>query len=71
MAVRDHEPVILGERCVLVVTVGLGESLAELLGVDVADPLEEHQREDVGLEVGLVDTASEKVGGARQVALQL
>ena len=39
----------------LVVAAGLLQRLGELLQVDVADPLEEHQRKDVRLEVGLVD----------------
>lgn len=71
VAVRDREPVILGERGVLVVTAGLIKRALELLGVDVTDPLEEHQGEDVGLEICLVDTAAQQVRRASQILLQL
>ena len=62
---------VLGEGGELVVATGLLQRLSELLQVDVADPLEEHQREDVRLEVSLVDTAAKKVCCLREVLLQL
>ena len=48
---------------IFVVAAGLLECRGSLFVVDVADPLKEHQREDVGLEVGCVDRAAEDVGG--------
>ena len=71
IALGDGEAVVLGERGELVVAAGLLQRLGELLQVDVADPLEEHQREDVRLEVGLVDAAAEKVCCLGEVLLQL
>ncbi len=53
------------------VAAGLLERLLELFEIHVADPLEEHEREDVGLEVGLVDAAAEEVGRSGEVLLQL
>ena len=70
-ALGDREPVVLGERGELVVPAGLRQRLLVLLEVHVADPLEEHQREDVRLEVGLVDAAAQQVGRPGQVLLQL
>ena len=71
VAIRNGEAVILGEGRELVVAAGLLQRLGELLQVDVTDPLEEHQRKDVRLEVGLVDAAAENVGGLGKVLLQL
>ena len=62
---------VLGEGRELVVAAGLLQRLGELLQVDVTDPLEEHQREDVRLEVGLVDASAEQVGSLGEVLLQL
>ncbi len=71
IALGDSEAVVLGKRSELMIAARIIERLLELLDVDVADPLEEHQREDVGLEVGLVNAAAEKVGGLRKILLQL
>ena len=56
-SLRDGEPVVLLERRIRVVATGLIQRAGVLLVVHIADPLEEHQREDVRLEVGLVDAA--------------
>ena len=61
--VGDLEPVLLGQVGVLLVAVRLGERVGALLVVDVADPLQEQQREDVRLEVRRVDGAAQDVGG--------
>jgi hypothetical protein len=61
--------VVLGEGRELMVSAGLLQRLLELLDVDVTNPLEEHQWKDVGLEVGLVHAAAEKVCRPCQVLL--
>ena len=53
------------------IAIGFGKCLLVLLQVHVADPLEEHQREDVRLEVRLVDGPAQQVSRRRQVLLQL
>lgn len=47
------------------------DKLLDLLVIDVADPLEEQQREDVRLEGRSVDRPTEDVGRFPQVTLQL
>lgn len=58
IAFRDREPVIFSEGGELMVTPRLFERLDVLLQVDVTDPFEEHEREDVRLEVSLVNAAA-------------
>ena len=70
-ALGDHEAVVLRKQGELVVASGLVQRLGVLLEVDVADPLEEHQREDVCLEVGLVDAAAQQVSRGGKVLLKL
>jgi hypothetical protein len=67
----DGEAVVLGEGGELVVATRLLQRLGELLQIDVADPLEEHQRKDVRLEVSLVDAAAEEICCLREILLQL
>ena len=54
---------LLGLVGVLGVTVGLGQGGGSLFVVDVADPLQEQEREDVGLEVRCVYGPPQDVGG--------
>ena len=61
---------LLGLVGVLGVTVGLGQGGGSLFVVDVADPLQEQEREDVGLEVAGVHGAPEAVGGGPKAALE-
>ena len=61
---------VLGECRELMVSAGIGQGQPVLLQVDIRDPLEEHQREDVGLEVGLVDRPAKQVGCLGHVLLE-
>ena len=70
-ACGDGEAAVLGEGGELVVAVGFGQSVPVLREVYVGDPLEKHQREDVCLEVRLVDGSAQQVGGLLEVLLQL
>src|SRR5690606_20556525 len=70
-ALGDGEAVVLREQGELVVAPGLVQRLGVLLEIDVADPLEEHQREDVSLEIGLVDAAAQQVSRRGEVLLEL
>ena len=69
-AVGDGEAVVLGEVGEFLVAVHLHRG-GVLLVVDVGDPLQEDQREDVLLVVAGVDEAAQDDGGAPQVGLQL
>jgi hypothetical protein len=53
------------------IAIGFGKCLLVLLQVHVADPLEEHQREDVRLEVCLVYRTAQQVSRLRKMALQI
>ena len=68
---RNLEAVVFGEGGVVDVSFGFLESVRELLVVDVADPLEEEEWENVTLEVGLIDRPAENVRSAPEVLLQL
>ena len=68
-AVRDGEAVILGEVGQVLVAVDL-QGGGVLFVVDVGDPLEEDEREDVLLVVAGVDQAAQHDRGAPQVGLQ-
>ena len=57
----DLEAVLLGELRVLLIAARLLERRRSLLVVDVADPLQEQQREHVCLEVRRVDRAAQDV----------
>ena len=59
------------ERCEIHVTGGFLKRFCELLVVDVRDPLEEEQREDVRLEIGLVDWSAQDVCSSPEVLLEL
>jgi hypothetical protein len=59
------EAVVLGEQGVLLVALRGVQGLAVLLVVDVADPLEEEQGEDVGLELGSVYGPAEDMARRR------
>jgi hypothetical protein len=61
-ALRNLEPVVLGELGELHVVVGLFQGHDILLVIDVGEPLEEQQREDVSLEVGRVDRTTQDIG---------
>ena len=69
--VRDLEAVLFGECGVGLVAVGLLERCGVLLVEDVAEPLEEQQREDERLVLAGVDGASQQRGGAPEVGLEL
>lgn len=60
---RDLEPIVLREPGIFFIAPGFRESCPVLLIVDVGDPFEEEQREDVGLEVGRVDRPTQNIGG--------
>jgi len=68
-AVRDGEPVIFGEVGQVFVAVDLHGG-GVLFVVDVGDPLEEDEREDVLLVVAGVDQAAQDDRGTPQVGLQ-
>ena len=68
---RDLEAVVLGEGGEVEIAAGKLERLGELLVVDVGDPLEEEQREDVALEVGLIDRAAQDVRRTPKMLLEL
>lgn len=55
------EAVILAEGSVLAVSIRRVEGLPELLIGDIGEPLEEEEREDIGLEVGGVDRAAQDI----------
>ena len=55
MAFGYLKPVVLREQCVLLVSVGLFQCNRGLLVMDIGDPFEEQQREDVRLEVSCID----------------
>ena len=61
-AFRNLEPVVLGELGKFHVAVGLFQGYGILLVIDVGEPLEEQQREDVGLEIGRVDRSTQDIG---------
>ena len=64
------EAVVLREEGVVHVPSRLLQRLRELLVVNVADPLEEEEREDVGLEVGGINGAAQDVCGLPEVGLK-
>jgi hypothetical protein len=66
-AFRNLEPVVLGELGKFHVAVGLFQGHVILLIIDVGEPLEEQQREDVGLEIGRVDRTTQDVGRLPEV----
>jgi hypothetical protein len=68
-AVRDGEPVILGQVGQVLVAVDLHGG-GVLFVVDVRDPLEEDEREDVLLVVAGVDQTAQNDRGTPQVGLQ-
>ena len=69
-ALGDLEAVDLGEERRVGIAVDLG-GLGGLLVPDVADPLEEEQREDVALPVGAIDRgAAQDVGGFPEGGLE-
>lgn len=59
----DLKAVLLWEVRVLGIAVRLLECLGAFFVVDIADPLQEQQREDVRLEIGCVNRAAQDVGG--------
>jgi hypothetical protein len=65
--IRDLEAVRLGKPGQLLGIAGLIDDLLVFLVPDVADALEEQQREDVGLEVGRIHRAAQDVGGLPEV----
>ena len=60
-ALRNLEPVVLRELGKFHIAVGLIQGHGILLVIDVGEPLEEQQREDVGLEIGRVDRTAENI----------
>ena len=67
---RNLKAVRLGEQGQLRIP-GFIDDLLVFLIPDVADPLEEQQREDVGLEVGRIHRAAQDVGGLPEVGFKL
>ena len=65
------EAVVVGLDLGGEVVAEVGDGLRVLVVPGVADPLEEQQREDVGLEVGGVDRSAQGVRGIPQSPLQL
>jgi hypothetical protein len=61
-ALRNLESVVLGELCEFHVTVGLFQCNGILFVINIGEPFEEKQREDVGLEVGRVDRTAQDIG---------
>ena len=64
---RDEEAVELGAAGVVLVAIALGEGLGELFVVDVADALEEEQREDELLVVAGINVATQVGRGTPEV----
>jgi hypothetical protein len=64
--IRNLEAVRLGEPGQFGIA-GVGDDLVVLLVPDIADSLEEQQREDVGLEVGRIHRAAQDVGRLPEV----
>jgi hypothetical protein len=62
---------ILGKERVFLVAARFRQSGLVLLVVDVRDPLEEQQRENVGLEVGRIHRSAQNVGGFPQMRFKL
>ena len=65
------EAVVLGESRVFEVAGGLVQRVLKLFVVDITDALEEQQREDVALEVSLVDGAAKDVRRAPEMGFEL
>lgn len=68
-ALRDLEAVVFGEEGIIPVAVRLFERGHDLFIEDVADPLKEEQREDVGLEVRRIDRAPQDICRLPEVRL--
>jgi len=68
--IRDLETMRLGEQCQFGIA-GFIDDLGVFLVPDIADPLEEQQREDVGLEVSRIHRAAQNVGGLPEVGFEL
>src|SRR5262245_2420167 len=68
-ALGEHEAVVVGLYLVVEAVSEVGYSSLVLLVPDVADPPEEQQREDIGLEVGRVYWTPKAVGGIPKPAL--
>ena len=60
---------LLGKIRELLVSIRVSKGLDPLLVVDVADPLQEEQGKDVGLEVGGIDWPAEDVGSIPEPGL--
>ena len=60
---------LLREVRELLVSIRVSKGLDPLLVVDVADPLQEEQGKDVGLEVGGIDWPAEDVGSIPEPGL--
>ena len=67
---RDLETMRLGEQGQLGIA-GFIDNLGVFLVPDVTNPLEEQQREDVGLEVSRIHRAAQDVGGFPEVGFKL
>jgi hypothetical protein len=61
------EAVVLWELSEFHVAVGFFQGNGIFLVIDVGEPLEEQQREDVGLEVGRVDRTTKDIGSLPEV----
>ena len=68
--IRDLKAMRLGEEGQFGIA-GLIDDLGVFLVPDIADPLEEQEREDVGLEVSRIHRAAQDVGGLPEVAFEL
>ncbi len=66
----DLKPVVLGEQSEGHVAFGLLQSGVGFLVVNVTEPFEEEQREDVGLEVSGIDGTAQDVGGFPEVGFE-
>jgi len=61
-ALRNLETVVLGKPGKFHVAVGLFQGHGILLVIDIREPFEEQQREDVGLEICRVDRTAQDIG---------
>ena len=70
-ALGNLEPVVLRKLRILLIAARFVQSSLVLLVMHIRNPLEEEQREDVGLEVGSIDRTTEDVGRFPEVGFEL
>ena len=64
---RNLEPMVLGEKRIILIAAGFLHCLLQFFIIGVRDALEKEQRENVGLEVSGIHRAAQDIGGFPKV----